>query len=181
MFDWSKWVPATVWLRHYTKDNLVNDSLAAVIVTIMLIPQSLAYALLAGLPPEMGLYASIFPLVAYAFFGSSRTLSVGPVAVASLMTASAVGSVTAAGTADYATAATGLALLGGLMLVILGLLRFGLIANFLSHPVVSGFITASGVIIGLGQLGPLVGISLSGDNLLSLVTTLYQQAHKRMF
>ena len=178
MFDWSKWVPATVWLRHYTKDNLVNDSLAAVIVTIMLIPQSLAYALLAGLPPEMGLYASIFPLVAYAFFGSSRTLSVGPVAVASLMTASAVGSVTAAGTADYATAATGLALLGGLMLIILGLLRFGLIANFLSHPVVSGFITASGVIIGLGQLGPLVGISLSGDNLLSLVTTLYQQAHQ---
>jgi len=178
MFDWSKWVPATVWLRHYTKDNLVNDSLAAVIVTIMLIPQSLAYALLAGLPPEMGLYASIFPLVAYAFFGSSRTLSVGPVAVASLMTASAVGSVTAAGTADYATAATGLALLGGLMLIILGLLRFGLIANFLSHPVVSGFITASGVIIGLGQLGPLVGISLSGDNLLSLVTTLYQLAHQ---
>ena len=181
MFDWSKWVPATVWLRHYTRDNLVNDCLAAVIVTIMLIPQSLAYALLAGLPPEMGLYASIFPLVAYAFFGSSRTLSVGPVAVASLMTASAVGSVTAAGTADYATAATGLALLGGLMLIILGLLRFGLIANFLSHPVVSGFITASGVIIGLGQLGPLVGISLSGDNLLSLVTTLYEQAHQAHF
>lgn len=78
MFDWSKWVPATVWLRHYTKDNLVNDSLAAVIVTIMLIPQSLAYALLAGLPPEMGLYASIFPLVAYAFSAAVARYPSGP-------------------------------------------------------------------------------------------------------
>ena len=116
MLYWSKWIPAIAWLRNYSRDNLVNDSLAAVVVTIMLIPQSLAYALLAGLPVEMGLYASILPLVAYAFFGSSRTLSVGPVAVSSLMTASAIGSVCAVGTADYATAATVLALLGGLMM-----------------------------------------------------------------
>ena len=134
-------------LADYTRDQFINDSLAALIVTIMLIPQSLAYALLAGLPAEMGLYASILPLIAYAAFGSSRTLSVGPVAVASLMTASAVGSVTAQGAVDYATAATTLALLGGLMLVLLGLFKFGFIANFLSHPVVSGFITASGIVI----------------------------------
>ena len=175
MPDWSKWIPAIGWLRRYSRDNFVNDSLAAVIVTIMLIPQSLAYALLAGLPAEMGLYASIFPLLTYALFGSSRTLSVGPVAVASLMTASAIGSISAAGAADYATAATALALLGGVMMIALGLLKFGFIANFLSHPVVSGFITASGVIIGLGQMGPLVGISLQGDSLVSLLAKLGQQ------
>jgi SulP family sulfate permease len=176
----SKWFPAVSWLRHYSRANFVNDSLAAVIVTIMLIPQSLAYALLAGLPAEMGLYASIFPLIAYALFGSSRTLSVGPVAVASLMTASAIGSVTASGAVDYVTAATTLALLGGLMLIALGIFKFGFVANFLSHPVVSGFITASGVIIALGQMGPLVGMSLRGGDLVSLVATLnqhVQQAH----
>jgi len=176
----SKWVPAVAWLRHYSRANFVNDGLAAVIVTIMLIPQSLAYAFLAGLPAEMGLYASIFPLIAYALFGSSRTLSVGPVAVASLMTASAIGSVTASGAVDYVTAATTLAFLGGLMLITLGGFKFGFVANFLSHPVVSGFITASGIIIALGQMGPLVGISLRGDNLVSLVARLnqhLQQAH----
>ena len=167
-------VPALEWLRGYSRDNFINDALAAVIVTIMLIPQSLAYALLAGLPAEMGLYASILPLIAYALFGSSRTLSVGPVAVASLMTASAIGAVTAQGTVDYATAATMLALLGGVMLIVLGLLKFGFVANFLSHPVVSGFITASGVIIALGQLGPLMGVSIQGDTLPHLLTNLMQ-------
>jgi SulP family sulfate permease len=112
--------PAAEWLVGYQRHNLVNDTVAAVIVTMMLIPQSLAYALLAGLPAEMGLYACILPLLAYAAFGSSRTLSVGPVAVASLMTASAVGTVAAEGTVDYATAATTLALLGGMMLLALG-------------------------------------------------------------
>ncbi len=178
MPDWSNWVPAIAWLRGYSRDNFVNDSLAAVIVTIMLIPQSLAYALLAGLPAEMGLYASIFPLLTYAIFGSSRTLSVGPVAVASLMTASAIGSISAVGTADYATAATALALLGGVMMIALGLLKFGFIANFLSHPVVSGFITASGVVIGLGQMGPLVGISLQADSLVSLLAELGQHSRE---
>ena len=162
-------IPATQWLKGYHRQNLINDGLAAVVVTIMLIPQSLAYALLAGLPAEMGLYASILPLIAYALFGSSRTLSVGPVAVASLMTASAVGSVTAQGTVDYATAATTLALLGGVMLIVMGLLKFGFVAHFLSHPVVSGFITASGIIIALGQLGPLIGVSLQADTLPDLL------------
>ena len=174
-------LPATQWLTEYRRENLVNDGLAAVIVTMMLIPQSLAYALLAGLPAEMGLYASILPLVAYALFGSSRTLSVGPVAVASLMTASAIGSVTAEGLVDYATAATVLALLGGVMLLTLGLFRFGFVANFLSHPVVSGFITASGIIIALGQLGPLMGLSLQGDTLPDLLGglfTLRAEAHR---
>ena len=171
----SRFLPASSWLANYTRDQFANDSVAAIVVTIMLIPQSLAYALLAGLPAEMGLYASILPLIAYAIFGSSRTLSVGPVAVASLMTASAVGSVTAKGAIDYATAATTLALLGGLILILLGLFQFGFVANFLSHPVVSGFITASGIVIAVGQLGALTGISLQGDTLPHLLHGLVAQ------
>jgi SulP family sulfate permease len=153
---------------------LASDSLAAVIVTIMLIPQSLAYALLAGLPAEMGLYASILPLIAYALLGTSRTLSVGPVAVVSLMTATAVGKVAQAGTADYATAAIAMAMISGLMLLLMGVLRFGFLANFLSHPVVSGFITASGIIIALSQFRHILGIQAHGDNLLELGHSLLQ-------
>ena len=170
-----KALPALRWLRDYSRANLINDGLAAIIVTIMLIPQSLAYALLAGLPAEMGLYASILPLIAYALLGSSRTLSVGPVAVASLMTASAVGAVASQGAVDYASAATLLALLGGLMLIAMGLLKFGFVSHFLSQPVVSGFITASVIIIALGQLGPLLGIALKGATLPSLGHDLYMQ------
>lgn len=165
-------LPSLEWLRTYTRAALADDSLAALIVTIMLIPQSLAYALLAGLPAEMGLYASILPLLAYALFGSSRTLSVGPVAVVSLMTATAVGKVAATGTLGYASAAIAMALLSGAMLIGMGLLRFGYLANLLSHPVVSGFITASGVIIALSQLRHIFGIEGHGETLPTLLGTL---------
>ncbi len=146
--------------------------IAAIIVTIMLIPQSLAYALLAGLPPQMGLYASILPLVAYALFGSSRTLAVGPVAVISLMTAAAVGKLALQGTAEYAAAAILLAFISGLMLLALGLFRMGFLANFLSHPVIAGFITASGIIIATSQLKHIFGIDAHGHNLLDLLISL---------
>lgn len=169
-------LPFLSWAKTYDREAFVSDLIASVIVTIMLIPQSLAYALLAGLPAEMGLYASILPLIAYAFFGTSRTLSVGPVAVASLMTATAVGAVAQQGTADYATAAVMLAFLGGVMLVVLGLLRFGFVANFLSHPVVSGFITASGILIAISQLKHILGISAHGETLPTLLYTLAQEA-----
>jgi sulfate permease, SulP family len=169
----TNWFPPAQWLRGYRGDTFAADLLAGVIVTIMLIPQSLAYALLAGLPPEMGLYASILPLVAYALLGTSRTLSVGPVAVISLMTATAVGKVAASGSADYASAAVALAALSGLMLVAMGLLRFGFLANFLSHPVVSGFITASGIIIALSQARHILGIHAQGDNLPDLLISLF--------
>ena len=138
----------------------------------MLIPQSLAYAMLAGMPAETGLYASILPLVAYALLGTSRTLSVGPVAVVSLMTATAVDQVAAPGSAEYLTAAIALALLSGLMLLAMGALRFGFLANFLSHPVVAGFITASGFIIALSQLRHLLGIDGHGDTLPALLGSL---------
>jgi SulP family sulfate permease len=129
-----------------------------VIVTIMLIPQSLAYALLAGLPPEAGLYASIAPIILYAIFGTSRALAVGPVAVVSLMTAAAVGQVAEQGTAGYAVAALTLAFLSGGSCWPWGVLRLGFLANFLSHPVIAGFITASGILIAASQLKHVLGI-----------------------
>ncbi|EED32970.1 sulfate permease [gamma proteobacterium NOR5-3] len=168
-------LPPLEWLGGYNREALASDTLAAVIVTIMLIPQSLAYALLAGLPAEMGLYASILPLLAYAIFGSSRTLSVGPVAVVSLMTATAVGKVAATGSLGYASAAIAMALLSGAMLIGMGLLRFGYLANLLSHPVVSGFITASGIIIALSQLRHILGVDAHGETLPTLLSTLWAQ------
>jgi SulP family sulfate permease len=168
----SRLLPALDWARGYNRGFLASDMLAAVIVTIMLIPQSLAYALLAGLPAQMGLYASILPLIAYALFGTSRTLSVGPVAVTSLMTATAVGSVAAAGSIDYATAAIAMAMISGLMMLAMGVLRFGFLANFLSQPVISGFITASGIIIGLSQLRYILGTEAHGDTIIDLLTSL---------
>ena len=159
-----RYFPILEWGAQYNREILTADMLAAVIVTIMLIPQSLAYALLAGLPPVVGLYASILPLVAYAIFGTSRTLAVGPVAVVSLMTASAAGAVATQGTAEYLEAAITLAALSGVMLTVLGLLRLGFLANLLSHPVIAGFITASGILIATSQLRHLLGISGGGEN-----------------
>ena len=162
-------VPAVGWLREYKGSELTSDLLAGVIVTIMLIPQSLAYALLAGLPPEVGLYASVLPLVAYAVFGSSRTLAVGPVAVVSLMTAAAVSEIAAPGSPEYVAAALLLALLSGLFLLGLGIARLGAIANLLSHPVISGFISASAVLIAVSQLKHILGIGVSGHTLAEMV------------
>ncbi|WP_133490288.1 SulP family inorganic anion transporter [Alcanivorax sp. 24] len=162
------WLPASRWLAGYQRRDLSADGLAAVIVTLMLIPQSLAYALLAGVPAQMGLYASILPLVAYALFGSSRTLAVGPVAVISLMTAAAAGQVAGGDSATFLLATTVLALLSGLMLVGMGLLRLGWVANLLSHSVIGGFISASGLLIAASQLKHLLGIPLHGDTLWAL-------------
>jgi len=165
-------LPGIAWLRRYDRAAFTGDALAAVIVTIMLIPQSLAYALLAGLPPEVGLYASMLPLVGYALFGSSSTLAVGPVAVVSLMTAAAVGKIAATGTPEYLGAAIALALLSGFFLVVLGLLRLGFLASLLSHPVISGFITASGILIAASQLKHILGIEAGGDTLVEMLTAL---------
>ncbi|MGW8370539.1 MAG: SulP family inorganic anion transporter, partial [Gammaproteobacteria bacterium] len=160
----SRYLPIIEWARKYNRADLASDSVAALIVTVMLIPQSLAYALLAGLPPVVGLYASILPLVAYTIFGTSRTLAVGPVAVVSLMTASAAGAVATPGTEAYHEAAITLAALSGVMLALLGLLRLGFLSNLLSHPVISGFITASGVLIATSQLRHVLGVQAGGDN-----------------
>jgi len=165
----NRYLPCLQWLQGYNKQTFTSDFVAAVIVTIMLIPQSLAYALLAGLPPETGLYASILPLVAYAVFGTSRTMSVGPVAVVSLMTAAAIHDIASSSSMTALEAAMLLAWLSGAFLLLLGVFRAGFLANFLSHPVVAGFITASGIIIALSQLKHLLGIKGSGDTLPELL------------
>lgn len=171
-FKLAKYLPILDWGRRYKGETFVNDGIAAIIVTIMLIPQSLAYALLAGLPPQVGLYASILPLVAYAIFGTSRAMAVGPVAVISLMTAVAAGKIAAQGSPEYIAVALLLALISGIMLLVMGLFRLGFIANFLSHPVISGFITASGILIAVSQLKHILGVNASGSNLIEMVQAL---------
>ena len=167
-----RYVPILDWGRRYDRKAFSNDMVAAVIVTIMLIPQSLAYALLAGLPPEAGIYASIVPIILYAVFGTSRALAVGPVAVVSLLTASAIGQVAEQGTAGYAVAALTLAFLSGSFLMLMGVLRLGFLANFLSHPVIAGFITASGILIATSQLKHIFGVSAQGHTFPEMVVSL---------
>ncbi|UTD57547.1 SulP family inorganic anion transporter [Halomonas sp. MS1] len=170
-----RWVPVVGWLWRYNRAVLFKDSLAAVIVTLMLVPQALAYALLAGLPPEMGLYASMLPLVLYAIFGTSASLAVGPVAVAALMTASALSSFATPGSPEYIGAALVLAALSGLILIAMGVLRLGFLVNFLSHPVISGFITASGILIAISQLKHILGVEAAGHNVIELLGALFSQ------
>ena len=172
----AKYLPILDWGRTYNRGTLTNDLVAAVIVTIMLIPQSLAYALLAGLPPEMGLYASMLPIVLYAIFGTSRALAVGPVAVVSLLTVAVVSKIAVLGTSEYIVAAITLAFLSGLILLALGFFRLGFLANFLSHPVIAGFITASGLIIAASQLKYIFGIEAHGHTLPDLIGSLANNA-----
>ena len=172
----ARYFPILEWGRNYGGATLTNDLLAALIVTIMLIPQSLAYAMLAGLPPEIGLYASIAPIIAYAVFGTSRALAVGPVAVISLMTLAAASDVAPPGSAAFIQAALILAFLSGAMLLLMGVLRLGFLANLLSHPVVSGFITASGIIIATSQLKSILGVQASGEAMPELIVSLIAHA-----
>ena len=171
----STWLPILTWGQQYNRDTLVSDLLAATIVTIMLIPQGLAYALLAGLPPEAGLYASVAPLLLYALFGTSRVLAVGPVAVVSLMTAAAISEQGAlSGASPWAIAIT-LAFLSGALLLLMGLLKLGFLANFLSHPVISGFISASGLLISASQLKTIMGVRADGQHFFDILSTLASQ------
>ena len=168
-----QYFPFLSWAKVYDRQQLSSDAVAALIVTVMLIPQSLAYALLAGLPAQVGLYASILPLIAYCVFGTSRTLSVGPVAVVSLMTAAALGNLSLATTEQYLVAAIVLAFISGLMLILMGVLKLGVFANFLSHPVISGFISAAGIIIAASQLKHVLGVSAQGHNILEIAHALF--------
>jgi len=176
-----RYAPILDWGREYDRAALSNDLIAAVIVTIMLIPQSLAYALLAGLPPEAGIYASIAPIILYAIFGTSRALAVGPVAVVSLMTAAAIGQIAEQGTAGYAVAALTLAFLSGAILLAMGVFRLGFLANFLSHPVIAGFITASGVLIAASQLKHVLGVDAGGHTLIEIVASLVEHIGETNF
>lgn len=166
--------PILEWGVKYNRQTAVNDMVVAVIVSIMLIPQSLAYAQLAGLPPEVGLYASMAPLIIYAIFGTSRSLSVGPVAVTSLMTLAAVAPIATQGTPEYLAAAMALALLTGLILIVLGFLKLGFLSNFMSFPVMAGLGTAVGIQIAAGQLTPVLGIPSKGGTFLAQIISLIE-------
>lgn len=151
---------ATHPLLNYQRKDLPGDLMAGLIVAIMLVPQGMAYALLAGLPPQVGLYASIVPVALYGLLGSSRTLAVGPVAIVSLLVATALTPLAEPGSADYVQLALILALLAGLIQAVMGLARLGFLVNFLSHPVLSGFTNGAALVIGLSQLRHLLGVSL---------------------
>ncbi len=162
-------IPASQWLRYYDAQSFRADLLSALIVIAMLVPQGMAYAMLAGLPPVMGLYASVFPMLVYALFGGSPTLSIGPVALISMMTYAALSPFYSVGSAAYIEAAMLLALLTGGISVLLGVLRFGFLIQLISHPVIKSFVIASAVLIALGQLKFLFDIPLQGDNLIKFV------------
>ncbi|MCE3261546.1 MAG: sodium-independent anion transporter [Pseudoduganella sp.] len=149
-----------VWLRNYRRTLLAGDVSAGIVVAMMMIPQGMAYALVAGLPPVTGLYASILPPIVYALFGTSMTQSVGPMAIVSLMTAAVVGQLAPAGSGLYAVLAAQLALVSGAVLLLCGLLRLGFLANFFSRPVMSGFTVGAALVIAYGQLKPLLGADL---------------------
>ncbi len=159
-----KYIPVLEWLPAYSKNDFKGDLSAGLTVGVMLIPQGMAYAMLAGLPPIYGLYAATVPLVLYAIFGTSRQLAVGPVAMVSLLVAGGVGILAEAGSAQYIQLAIVLALLVGIIQFFLGVLRLGFLVNFLSHPVISGFTSAAALIIGLNQLKHLLGIDIPRDN-----------------
>lgn len=153
-------IPILDWLPKYNKKWLKGDISAGLTVGVMLIPQGMAYASIAGLPAVYGLYASIVPILIYAFFGTSRQLAVGPVAMVSLLTATAIGSFQDISLEQYITYAITLALLVGAIQFLLGVFRLGFLVNFLSHPVVSGFTSAAALIIGLSQLKHLLGVNI---------------------
>ena len=155
------YLPILNWLPSYSKTQLSGDINAGMVTAIMLVPQSMAYALLAGLPPEMGLYASIIPLMLYAVFGSSRVLAVGPVALVSLMVASTLNGLDGVQeTAQLMNAAELLALMVGVISIVMGLLRIGFIASLVSHHVISGFTSAAALIIFFSQLKHLLGVGI---------------------
>lgn len=156
----SRYLPVLNWGRAYQKEWLSGDLLAGLIVAIMLVPQGMAYALLAGLPPQVGLYASIVPLFLYGLLGTSRTLAVGPVATVSLLVASGVGQFAEVGTAVYFQYALTLALMVGIIQALMGVFRVGFLVNFLSHPVLAGFTSAAAIVIGFSQIKHLLGIAM---------------------
>ena len=169
------WLRGPTWWRADQRRHWAGDAVAGAVVTVLVIPQSLAYAMLAGLPPTMGLYASVWPVLAYAFLGSSQVLAVGPVAVTSLMTASALLPLAVAASPEYVALAMGLALLSGLMLTLAGVLRLGFLAYFLSQPVISGFVSGVAILIAIGQLPGILGITVEGRGVAQTLLGVWQQ------
>lgn len=161
------------WITHFRRQQVYGDLLAGLVVAVLVIPQSLAYALLAGLPPQAGLYVSIFPVIAYALLGSSMTQAVGPVAITAIMTFAVLSPLEAPGSPAYIALAAGLSLCSGVLILVFGALRLGFLSQLLSRPVVSGFISGSAVLIVISQLKFLLGIHASGSNAWQILFSLY--------
>lgn len=170
-------LPAWSWLSHYSPVKFKSDVLASLIVVTMLVPQGMAYAMLAGLPPIMGLYASILPMILYAMLGSSSTLSIGPVAIISMMTFATLNPLFEVGSPVYIEAVTLLALMVGIISLLLGLMRFGFLIQLISHPVIQSFIIASALLIAVGQFKFLVDVPLQANNLQQFVFSLLEYLH----
>lgn len=160
-----RYLPFTRWLLRYDRANLPSDMVAGIVTAIMLIPQSMAYAQLAGLPPQVGLYASVVPLIIYALLGTSGQLSVGPVAITSLLVFSGVGALAEPGSARFIQLVLLLALIVGAAKLLLGVLRLGVVLNFIAHPVLAAFTTASALIIAAGQLKYILGYKVTGERI----------------
>ena len=160
------------WLQNYSTTKLKGDVFAGLTVGVLLIPQSMAYALIAGLPVIYGLYASLVPQIIYALFGSSRQLSVGPTAMDSLLIASGLGLLAVIGSQEYIQLAIILTLMVGVIQTFLGFMKMGFITQLLSKPIISGFTTAAAILIGLNQLGPLLGIDMEKGNIIVLLTSI---------
>ena len=173
--------PALKWLKTYHPTHFKADVVAALIVLAMLVPQGMAYAMLAGLPPVMGIYASILPMIIYAFTGSSTTLSIGPVAIISMMVFSALQPLFAVGSTAYIEAACLLAIMVGIISLILGLFRFGFLIQLISHPVIKSFIIASALLIALGQFKFLLDIPLQTNNIPEFIGSLVNNFHHISF
>lgn len=171
------WIPALEWIPNYKKADLNGDIVAGITVAMMLIPQAMSYALLAGLPPYIGLYASVLPLLVYALFGTSRQLAVGPVAMVALLVSSGVGALAGDDMNRYVALAILLSLMVGVIQFGMGAFRLGFLTNFMSHPVISGFTSAAALIIGFSQLKHIVGLKLPRtENILETIWLTLQQA-----
>ena len=170
-------IPSLEWIKNYKKSWLNGDMSAGLTVGVMLIPQGMAYSMLAGLPPIYGLYAVTIPLIIYAFLGTSRQLAVGPVAMVSLLIASGVGQLAESGSETYVMYAIALALLVGIIQFSMGAFRLGFLVNFLSHPVVAGFTSAAAIIIGVSQFKHIFGVKASGEKFLEIISQLSEQIH----
>ena len=169
-------IPILNWLPDYKSDYLKDDFIAGITVAVLLIPQGMAYALIAGLPPIYGLYAALTPQIIYAFLGTSRQLAVGPVAMDSLLVAAGLGALSIVDSNQYIQMAILLALTIGAIQFLLGLLKMGFIVNFLSKPVISGFTSAAAIIICINQLKHILGISISQSNKIHIFTSALMQS-----
>ena len=170
-----QYIPALQWMSNYKREDLRGDMSAGLTTAVMLVPQAMAYAMLAGLPPLVGLYASVVPLALYALFGSSKELAVGPVAMVSLLVASGVGALSPSGTEEYILLAVTLALMVGVIQLAMGIFKVGFLVNFLSHPVISGFTSAAALIIGFSQLKHLLGVNIPRGKLHETIWSALQQ------